>query len=78
MKWQQKLGIVSALSVMIMLRAIIIILRKALVAEPGQAKEPFSHAFLERARHSDHVITEGTKNTTKYPLPQLAVTEKRG
>lgn len=77
MKWQQKLGIVTALSVMIMLRAIII-LRKALVAEPGQAKEPFSHAFLERARHSDHIKTEGTKNTTKYPLPQLAVTEKRG
>lgn len=55
---------------MIMLVAIVIIIRKDFVSEPGQGKEAFSHAFLGRVRHSDHVKTEGTKNTAKHCLPQ--------
>lgn len=78
MKRQKKLGIVSAPSVMITLTAIIIILRKDLVPEPEQGEEPFSHAFLGRARHSDHVKTEGTKNIAKCPLPQWPSQRTRG
>lgn len=55
---------------MIMLIAIIIIIRKDFESEPGQGKELFSHAFLGRARHSNHIKTERTKNTIKYPLSQ--------
>lgn len=70
MKQQNKLGIVTASSVMIMLTVIIIIQRKDLVVEPEHREEPFSHAFLGRARHSDHVKKEKNKNIVKYPLPQ--------
>jgi hypothetical protein len=44
--------------------------KKGFCIRAKAGKRAFSHAFLGRARHSNHVKTEGTKNTAKRPLPQ--------
>lgn len=61
---------------MIMLTAIIIIQRKDLVVEPEHREEPFSHAFLGRARHSDHVKREKKQKYSEIPFAPVAPTEK--
>lgn len=76
MRHQNKLGIVTALPVVIMLVAIVMIIRKDFLSEPGQEKEACSHIFLGSVRHSNHI----KKRSQKYsdvPFVPVAITEAR-
>lgn len=55
---------------------IAIVPRKESASEPGQGTQP-SQALLGRAQPSNHVKTQGTKNTANCPLPH-GFTEKPG
>lgn len=76
MRHQNKLGVVTALPVVIMLIAIVIIIKKDFVSEPGQGKEACSHSFLGRVRHSNHVRTRNQKYSD-VPFVLVAIAEAR-
>lgn len=68
MTWKNKLGTFTVSSAKIMLIVYKHHNKNIFDSEPELGKEPFSHAFLGIARHSQHSKTEGTKNTAPCPL----------